>query len=92
MAFPRPNKDSDWKEQALCSALDITEIDKIFFPTIKTKNQINWAPAREICRQCPVKRKCLSEAVNSTPPIKEGMWGGLSPKERANLIREHNAK
>jgi WhiB family redox-sensing transcriptional regulator len=92
MSFPRPNKNSDWKDKALCLNLDVVKSDKIFFP-IKTPISADaWVKAKTICAKCPVKRQCLSEAVNSSPTIKEGIWGGLSPIERRNFIEIEKKK
>lgn len=39
--------------------------------------------AKAICRRCPVAAECLSTALDRREP--EGVWGGLSAKERAQL-------
>lgn len=41
--------------------------------------------ARRLCFSCPVREECLEFAVNNN--IREGVWGGLSPRQRAALRR-----
>lgn len=40
--------------------------------------------ARRICALCPVREECLVHAL--TEPEHHGMWGGLTPTERRNLV------
>ena len=37
-----------------------------------------------ICFQCPVVNKCLEYAI--TAQEREGIWGGTTPRERAEII------
>lgn len=46
--------------------------------------------AKSICRGCPVREKCLSWAIDHGEM--DGVWGGLSAKERAKLRRAGVAK
>lgn len=48
--------------------------------------------AREICASCPAIALCLQWAMETNEP--DGIWGGRSVKERANLRRvaAYNAK
>jgi WhiB family redox-sensing transcriptional regulator len=39
------------------------------------------AQAKSICQQCPVINTCLAEHLTE----KYGIWGGLTPNERATL-------
>lgn len=41
--------------------------------------------AKAICRRCPVQRDCLDWALDVNEEF--GIWGGLSPSERAELRR-----
>ena len=46
-----------------------------------------YVQARKLCGRCPVRQKCLEYALEQREEF--GMWGGLSPRERLNLIRRH---
>lgn len=37
--------------------------------------------AKQICRGCPVLRQCRDHAVTANEP--HGVWGALTPRERA---------
>jgi hypothetical protein len=63
--------------QALCAQTD----PEIFFPE-KGGSTID---ARKICVECPVRNDCLLEALAND--YADGIWGGLSPKERQALKR-----
>jgi WhiB family redox-sensing transcriptional regulator len=41
--------------------------------------------ARRVCAGCPVRPECLAYALDCS--IRYGLWGGLSPTERAALNR-----
>ena len=41
--------------------------------------------ARLVCAGCPVRPECLDYALDCS--IRHGLWGGLSPRERAALNR-----
>jgi WhiB family redox-sensing transcriptional regulator len=69
----------DWSG-ALCASID----PELFFPE-KSAGGANARMARNICKQCPVRLKCLSYALDNT--IEFGIWGGLSRNERRELIR-----
>lgn len=42
--------------------------------------------ARSVCARCPVSEACLDYAL--TNRIDMGMWGGLSPAQRAALRKK----
>lgn len=42
--------------------------------------------AAEACQSCPARTACASYAVEAEEPA--GVWGGLTPKERAGLARQ----
>jgi WhiB family transcriptional regulator, redox-sensing transcriptional regulator len=47
-----------------------------------------YAYARRICQSCPVRVECLDYAMAREPASRasrHGMWGGLTPTERARL-------
>jgi hypothetical protein len=70
---------ADWIARAACKGISI----EVFFPP--QANHTSYAHAREICSLCPVRASCLDLAVRSR--IKHGMFGGLTPHERARLGR-----
>jgi WhiB family redox-sensing transcriptional regulator len=41
--------------------------------------------AKAICQTCPVINECLTHALNYEH---DGIWGGLSPKERETFKRQ----
>ncbi|QSR25545.1 hypothetical protein CFH99_07905 [Nocardioides aromaticivorans] len=44
----------------------------------------NVAEAKRLCGTCPVKARCLADALAQQE--KHGVWGGLSASERADLL------
>ena len=44
-----------------------------------------YMAARKLCAGCPIQNVCLSYALDNHEPF--GMWGGLSPRERKELLR-----
>lgn len=43
--------------------------------------------ARAVCMGCPVRSECLAEALDNR--IEWGIWGGMTERERRQLLREH---
>lgn len=75
-AFPKFDGD------ALCAEADPDD----FFPE---KGGIT-KDAKAICRRCGVIDECLQWALDNDERI--GIWGGLSAKERALLVRARRRK
>ena len=67
----------NWLSEALCAQVDT----EIFFP----KQGQSSARAKSICSTCPVAVECLRYALDTRQ--QEGIWGGLSPRERQSLRR-----
>ena len=42
--------------------------------------------ARQLCMGCPVRMKCLAEALDNR--IEWGVWGGMTERERRQLLRQ----
>jgi hypothetical protein len=61
--------------QALCAETD----PEVFFP----EKGESARPAREICGECAIRVECLQVALSRG--YNDGIWGGLTPKERAKL-------
>ena len=64
--------------QALCAQTD----PELFFP----EGGGSTKSAKQICDVCPVKNDCLMEALANN--YNDGIWGGLSAKERMALRRK----
>jgi WhiB family redox-sensing transcriptional regulator len=70
-----------WRVEAACRPLD----SAIFFPDRTAYRNDAVAGAKAVCRRCPVREECLEAAMDGGEKI--GIWGGLTPLERANLQR-----
>ncbi|MDT0223500.1 WhiB family transcriptional regulator [Gordonia sp. AC31] len=46
-------------------------------------------PARLICNRCPVKDQCLQWALDNYE--KDGIYGGVTAKERHRMVKERAA-
>lgn len=63
-----------WQAAAACASVD----PALFFPE---DGQEEWvAAARRVCGSCPVRGKCLADAVGRDEQW--GVWGGTTEKER----------
>ena len=69
---------TSWRSDALCAQTD----PEIFFPDTDGNPK---GDAKRVCAQCPVKNPCLREAIDRRE--QHGIWGGLTTRERARLIR-----
>jgi hypothetical protein len=76
-----------WQEDAECKGLDTN----IFFPEVfgDQQNGMIWEQAKKICRACRVTDECLKSELSfeQVSGRRNGMWGGLTPKEREQLSR-----
>lgn len=68
--------DDDWRQYAKCIGVD----NSIFFPE---RGQPTW-PAKLVCAECPVREPCLEAGMREH----QGIWGGLSERERRKLRRQ----
>lgn len=68
-----------WVFQAACFGSD----PNLFYPE-SMDDEAAWA-ARKVCQGCPVARECLQDALDSNDRF--GIRGGLSPKQRTNLLK-----
>jgi WhiB family redox-sensing transcriptional regulator len=68
----------DWKLFARCRGTQ----DEMFPEGSAQKK------ARTICYTCPVRSECLAEALDNR--IEWGVWGGMTERERRQLLRQHN--
>lgn len=79
-------KDRDWDHQAECGRTldDGTKIydPELWWPVGRESKDKHWRAAIAVCDQpCPVKWQCLQWAIDND--IRDGIWGGMSPSERA---------
>lgn len=68
-----------------------TEADPAdFFPDTSRGITDPYQRARRICGECEVREECLRQTLEVEGSVAErrhGMWGGLSPDERAALAQ-----
>ena len=83
MSKPKPRE--EWIEDALCRRLGLQT--EIFFPE-RARSSL---PAKQVCRECPVRQECLADQLEyearGTGQI-TGIFGGLTPSQRAPLVRK----
>jgi WhiB family redox-sensing transcriptional regulator len=72
-----------WTDHARCREAD----PELWFPTRDDRGDSGelYAEARRICGWCEVRPECLAHALGRDD--RYGMWGGLTPKERARLAK-----
>jgi WhiB family redox-sensing transcriptional regulator len=69
--------EADWRDAAVCATTD----PELFFPD---KGESS-APAKRICMACPVRAKCLEDALENREFF--GILGGTSERERRRILR-----
>jgi WhiB family transcriptional regulator, redox-sensing transcriptional regulator len=69
-----------WRDQARCRGMD----PQVFHPP--EDDEASEAAAKAICELCAVRETCLDFAISTRE--KEGVWGGLTARERRRLIRQ----
>ncbi|HEX9991619.1 MAG TPA: WhiB family transcriptional regulator [Acidimicrobiales bacterium] len=79
--FARPS----WWDDAACAGEDTD----LFFPTRGDTSALRAAKA--ICARCPVRERCLEDAL-AAPLDRCGVFGGTTSKERARIRRERTRK
>lgn len=76
-----------WAERAACRGVSID----VFYPDIPIGDQrtFYWHKARTFCKSCPVVAECLAfvEPFEKASGRRDGMWGGLTPGQRAERGR-----
>lgn len=76
--FTFPDFDTrPWMEQARCAQAN----PETFFP----EKGGSARDAKAVCMRCPVRAECLDDALTRREPY--GIFGGLTPRERAKLLR-----
>jgi WhiB family redox-sensing transcriptional regulator len=85
---PRPTRGpvslrpAAWLREAACAAAD----PDLFFPD---DSRSAARAAKEVCAGCPVQPDCLEYSLAAGEEF--GVWGGLTEKERHNLLRADRA-
>jgi WhiB family redox-sensing transcriptional regulator len=72
-------KNLSWRELARCRGID----PEVFYPVSDDDEAAE--EAKSICAECPVREACLEYALTSRE--KEGVWGGLTERERRRVLR-----
>ena len=67
-----------WRLKGACRGLD----PAIFYPV----SEEDAAEAKAVCANCPVREPCLEYSI--TAREKQGVWGGLTEKERRRIVRQ----
>lgn len=86
MRRPQPQP---WRARAACLGQPV----EVFFGPERAGKaaEARWAPrAKAICRGCEVRAACLEYAIETEQ--EHGVWGGLTPDERAALARDGTSK
>jgi hypothetical protein len=77
------DKPSGWMEHAACQG----EPPDTFFPRAMGDTHAAVAAAKAVCAECSVRLACLTYAQTKPYEI-WGIWGGYTPRERAQLRRK----
>jgi len=64
--------EGDWRDRAACAGTD----GEMFF----AEDGEGIDRAVDVCRACPVKRDCLTYALDNH--IRAGIWGGITERQR----------
>ncbi|MDA8288854.1 MAG: WhiB family transcriptional regulator [Actinomycetota bacterium] len=67
-----------WRQRAACRGID----PDVFYPASDEEAE----EAKAVCDVCPVRQLCLEHALNNRE--REGVWGGLTERERRRIIRQ----
>lgn len=89
LRLPKPVTETwDWQLQAACKDVSTNQF---FHPENErgTARADRDEHAKEICRRCPVMSPCREHALRSQEPY--GVWGGLSERERQELLARRAA-
>lgn len=66
---------TDWRLRGACGK----DPDRLFVQGAAQR------AAKQVCRPCPVRSRCLAEALDRR--IEFGVWGGMTERERRALLR-----
>jgi hypothetical protein len=68
----------DWATEAVCQAFE----PSLFF----TESKTGVDRAKSVCGRCPVRVECLDMARRAEDGSRYGIYGGLTPAERTELV------
>lgn len=68
-----PGPPGTWTSEASCAYTPLDLLD--FFGGTRE----NWTTSKQVCKECPVRRECLTYALDARATY--GVWGGLNPIE-----------
>ena len=81
--------EDDWRTDGAClKYYNELRIDDPWFPLSEAPSAA--VEGKRICGSCPVQDMCLARALDRKE--KHGIFGGMTAKERANLIRRKSRK
>lgn len=67
-----------WGQRGLCRNEDPTW----WFPDNYSNRTPQVKAAKNVCRSCPVQAACRTYALDNPDQTRDGIWGGLTPRER----------
>lgn len=73
-----------WMSQAVCATVGLD----LWFPdgnSVQVRQ--GELEAIRVCKSCPVRQDCLDHALDLGPNL-QGIWGGTTPADRRQLLRE----
>lgn len=85
----QPCATTSWRDEAACRHAD----PELFFaPDAETAQDCaaREAAAKAFCATCPVTSDCQAFALGRR--VKAGIWGGLTARELANLLRRRTRR
>jgi WhiB family redox-sensing transcriptional regulator len=78
------NPEWGWQTQAACRD---SETNSFYTETLRGMTKVRQeAAAKRVCAGCPVIANCLKWALKTEEPY--GVWGGMTPDERAELLSD----
>lgn len=78
----------EWHTWSLCAGMGVAAFfgsDAEERPTMKRSE---LAAARVVCAACPVKRECLTWAIDPVTEERHGVWGGTSGRQRTQMKKQ----
>lgn len=75
-----PEPAEDWQQRAACRGMK----PDLFY--LERGRSGDARAAKALCRICLAKPDCLATAIRNDEHF--GIWGGLSPRARTNLVRQ----